>query len=1141
MLWPPMRVTLFVICAIFILQFMPLDVLYAQEHPPVDELVKPSADDLSSFKNVDTAKPLGFLRDGRSHSDLERWSKIVYQSARTGNWDIYVTNGAGNQVTAVAPHPAVDAHPRLTRGAERVVFDSTRSGNGDIYAVNSDGSGLVRLTDSPSRDYSPAWSPDGQRVAFVSHRAGNDEIYVMNADGSEPTRLTYNGAVDSSPVWSPDGNSIAWKRLNGTSGTVWIMNADGSNQQVWVANLRYLGDLSWAPAGDKLISDADIDGDFWNELIWLCRGSTQICWSLDAATSFVDLWAGSYAPDGESVVFSLLQYRVVGNRLEIERADLGVHENGSQQPYRLPGSGADLNPNWDTADLLAPTSQLLPLPAFVPAGRFPVRWRGVDLGPAGVETFDIQYRVQPDTAWQNWQTALSAAVAKVDFLAGAAGDMIEFRIRARDYAGNVEPWPDEPATAAQLHRGLVSGAITDNRGVALAQATVTIDPASLTQPVIHREGAFHTWLVAAGSHTVTPAASGFGVRSPAILAPNLATVLDLSLPPLTDVLANGGFEAGLEGWETTGTIIEGGVTDAAYGGMRALRLGDDCVLPCIAEQVELPEDFVSLYGRSSASHLLAVTGDAPFSNSEDYFDITVDAAGDIHAVRQKDIDNDRGGILYIRRTPDGEFSESTLLINRFGGHSQRVVIDGVGTVHVMEMNSEGVHDTQRLPTGEWMPSRLVADCFLYDAIGARDGGLHLLCTSGRGHEYLRIARDGSVTGMPVTRSDEQVELVAFAVGADDVVHFLWSPGYTELYYFSLRSDGAFSPTERLHHGPSFISASFNPTLVVAASGEVHALWYSDRGLHYVTRSPEGQWRPNEALPGLPALDHAGVEIDDRGLIHVVAHGRKYGATGEIEYFWIYLFKTQTGWSTPLQPFLGDPAVDFAASAGGGLHFLLYRFSEAEFHYLSARVAEESSRHYAVQRVSINPEILNPTLAFDYRTVMAEPDGASTFSVMIADDITTTTVYTGSVTADWQHAWADLQPWSGRQVTVTFSIEQAAGERNLLVDLDNVSLGEWTTPYIEQVVPAQISVNWTGQTIEITGENFAPGTTLWLGERQLLNVTRVNEQTLVAQLPDGLPHGRYPLSVYSPNGKTSVRLLGLTLGATSFLPYLSNQQ
>ena len=71
----------------------------------------------------------------------------------------------------------------------RVVFMSARDGNWELYAVNMDGSGLKRLTNNSANDGLPTWSPDGRSIAFVSNRGGAWAIWVMDASGDNQRKL----------------------------------------------------------------------------------------------------------------------------------------------------------------------------------------------------------------------------------------------------------------------------------------------------------------------------------------------------------------------------------------------------------------------------------------------------------------------------------------------------------------------------------------------------------------------------------------------------------------------------------------------------------------------------------------------------------------------------------------------------------------------------------------------------------------------------------------------------------------------------------------------------------------------------------------------------------------------------------------
>jgi TolB protein len=117
----------------------------------------------------------------------------------------YAAFGVALAVTAAVlsalPPPARAAFPGSNG---KIVFESDRDGNREIYVMNKDGSGQTNLTNNPARDRDPAWSADGSKIAFVSDREGGDYVYVMRADGANPTRVSEQQTYQK-PAWSPDG------------------------------------------------------------------------------------------------------------------------------------------------------------------------------------------------------------------------------------------------------------------------------------------------------------------------------------------------------------------------------------------------------------------------------------------------------------------------------------------------------------------------------------------------------------------------------------------------------------------------------------------------------------------------------------------------------------------------------------------------------------------------------------------------------------------------------------------------------------------------------------------------------------------------------------------------------------------------
>jgi uncharacterized repeat protein (TIGR01451 family) len=365
------------------------------------------------------------------------WSKLVFESYRDGNYEIYLANDDGSGLVRLTSNTAKDIYPRLNRGATRIAFASNRVGSYEIYTMNTDGSSLTRLTSNNKDDVNPTWSPDGSKIAFQSYRDGHSEVYVMNANGSSQTRLTIDAAgYNGEPIWSPDGTKIAFTSYRNNIWRIWVMNANGSGQ-VQLSQQSYCEDPTWSPDGTQIAFDADNDADGWMELWLMNADGTNQHQVADPPSLQTDYYARSWSPDGQKVGFTRVNWIYQNSQWYWTTSE--VMSWNSPWIFNLFPGVTEWYPDWQTIDVLAPVSNVQPLPVQSP-GPFLVSWVVTDPGGAGIKDFTVQVRDGAGGAWTDWQVNPTITSAMYP---GIGGHTYYFRSRARDNAFNTEAWPPD--------------------------------------------------------------------------------------------------------------------------------------------------------------------------------------------------------------------------------------------------------------------------------------------------------------------------------------------------------------------------------------------------------------------------------------------------------------------------------------------------------------------------------------------------------------------------------------------------------------------------------------------------------------------------------------------------------------------------
>ncbi|MBI1933611.1 MAG: PD40 domain-containing protein [Ignavibacteriales bacterium] len=172
-----------------------------------------------------------------SKSNSGKKEKIMFTSKRDDNFEVYIMDEDGNNVSNLSQNSSVDYGINWSPDGNKILFYSDRSGNEEIWQMDLNGSNQVNLTNAPSNERNAVYSPDGKTIAFTSDRDNKiKDIYLMDREGKNVRRLTHNKVYCESPEWTKDGNHIIFTLLlkednydKSSNGELFIINISGTN------------------------------------------------------------------------------------------------------------------------------------------------------------------------------------------------------------------------------------------------------------------------------------------------------------------------------------------------------------------------------------------------------------------------------------------------------------------------------------------------------------------------------------------------------------------------------------------------------------------------------------------------------------------------------------------------------------------------------------------------------------------------------------------------------------------------------------------------------------------------------------------------------------------------------------------------
>ncbi|MCL4862032.1 MAG: PD40 domain-containing protein [Caldilineaceae bacterium] len=1050
-------------------------------------------------------------------ANVDEWLLVAYAAYVNDNWEIFVDGPhlPGQPVSRqLTEDPGSDLFPRLNPQADQVVFASNRDGDYELFTVGVDGAGLMQLTDNGWNDTQPAWSPDGRRIAFVADPLGHADIFVMQADGAGVAQLTDSPADDLYPTWSPDGAQIAWVQIAGSERTLWVMNVNGSNPRPIGGPFALLQNPVWSPDGLLIAISLDLNGDGFSDIATIRPdgGDLQaVSYSPNREDLVVNSWLPSRlnddytnAPSAEvrQLLITTIQYAVHDGVQTPSYTRIEAQEICCRRvPTTLHAPGFHAFADAMSLDREPPRSRLRGLPAFSRATGVALQGEMVDFGGSGVAGVLLEYR-HDNRPWYRWLHVRANDLPVID---NPPGRTLYLRTQAYDHAGNFEPWSAEGQAEAQTtaYRWRLSGAVTDNRGAPRARLPVSVAPAPLNTPQTDLAGHFVAYLREDDLYTL--ALGGLITREVAA-----DEHYALYLPP-ADAIA-----------------------------LDDIALGEPCVGLCLVEPDEAEETW-----QAAAQMIYAIDADGVFH------------------VTWKELSG-ASRIYYQRRTPAGNWGLPELVALAEiipAPHSLAVGADGV--VHIAWNDVGGLHTglsenrayyARRSTTGRWSTPQLVGKGDTPQIAVGADGLVHLffqckeLPCGGELH-YLQRGVDGRwsepVTVDTLFRDHQR----AIHVRPNGAVLLAWTKvrGAGQVIVTRKRSASgqwgavqsglaqAGTPQNRLHFEPS---------------GRLHVLWPQTNSIprppmrDYFFTTYWAQWDEPGGWSEPVALDQeAGeaihVSVDAGGVLHFINDARHMNRQGDA-----YRFATSEGKWSSLGPVgsssPGQSMYAYQRDAHGRGHAIVRIHNHLA--YLPERVALTNEWWTATHTTTVPATMHEPTLTFLYQL---EGGGAAGRSVLqinvqtptISNTVTATVVFSASGPTVRQLGWADLTPWVGQPITLTFALYQAEDEPLLRAQLGAITIGSWTTPVLHEVTPERVEAG-VATTVLITGENLLDTPGVRLGAIPLSNVRRLDENTLEADLPADIPPGAHYLWVVNPDGSASVYAHAIVVGEQVHLPLVT---
>lgn len=247
------------------------------------------------------------LTDGEFSSRSPVWSPngshIVFESNRSGNWNLYMLEVETGKNYTLTTSTASDRFPNWSPDGNKIIFVSDREGDTDLYTLNVSSGTIERLVNLPGEEMFPSWSPDGSEIGFSRKFDGSFEILRFSLKDLVTTNFLQQTGRDLWPRWSSDKTRLVFFSRRDTDGKdddIYILELTSGNIKRLTNKAGHDFCPSWHPNGE-LIVFVSVHED----------GSRSLCIvDMDGKVKsrlgkgFFRVTEPSWSPDGKYIVYT---------------------------------------------------------------------------------------------------------------------------------------------------------------------------------------------------------------------------------------------------------------------------------------------------------------------------------------------------------------------------------------------------------------------------------------------------------------------------------------------------------------------------------------------------------------------------------------------------------------------------------------------------------------------------------------------------------------------------------------------------------------------------------------------------------------------------------------------------------------------